>query len=137
MKEFFRILSFFKQSLCYLFSFHLCILFPKNKSTVFSTSVFSFCLCFLFQTFNNLCEYIISKVSTYYSSVCFSILSFCEMITLCQTSFLFSIKCVSLHGFMYSAIYQFVCEVSPLCFTCSKRFRLYFVNSFCMRKCCA
>jgi hypothetical protein len=37
---------FFKQSLCYLFWFHLCILFPKNKSTLFSTSVFHFVYVF-------------------------------------------------------------------------------------------
>lgn len=86
---------FLKQSICYLFWFHLYILFPKNKFIIFSTSVFSFCLCFLFKTFNNLWECMISNVSTIPQSV-FPHCHFCGMITLCPTSLFFSIKCVSL-----------------------------------------
>lgn len=89
--------------------FHLCIFFPKNKSTLFSTFVFSLYLCFLFKTFNNLCECITSKVSTIPQSV--SILSFLRNDhSVSNFPFLFYQMCISLHGFLYYAISQFVYE---------------------------
>jgi hypothetical protein len=71
MKEFFRILSFFlKRLLCHSFWFHLHILFPKNKSSPFSISVFSCCLFFL-------CECMISKCLLFLN-LCFQPVIFVE-----------------------------------------------------------
>jgi hypothetical protein len=86
---------FFK-TICLLvfFGFTCVFSFQRIKSTLFSISVFSFCLCFLFKTRNHLSKCMISKCLLFLN-LCFYTVISVEW-SLCVQLPFFSIKYVSL-----------------------------------------